>query len=106
MALAKEIYQALEDIVGPDYISDDPALLDSYIYPQNATSVHLGPFYHVYTPRSGAVLLPANVEEVQKIVRVCNKFKVKFKASSTFWGGMGYISHEDSVQLDMRRMNH
>ena len=59
MALTKEVYQALEDIVGPDYISDDPALLDSYIYPQNATSVHLGPFYHVYTPRGGAVLLPA-----------------------------------------------
>ncbi len=106
MALLKEAYRALEDIVGTDNISDDPALLDSYRYPQNATSVHLGPFYNTYTPRPGAVLLPASTEEVQAIVKTCNKYKIKFKASSTFWGGMGYNSHEDAVQLDMRRMNH
>ena len=32
MALSKEAYQALEAIVGPDNISDDPALLDSYAF--------------------------------------------------------------------------
>jgi glycolate oxidase len=106
MALSKEAYRALEDIVGPDNISDDPALLDSYIYPMNATSVHLGPFYRTYSPRGGAVVLPANTEEVQGVVKVCNKYKIKFKASSTFWGGMGYPSHDEAVQLDMRRMNH
>ena len=106
MALSKEVYRVLEDIVGAENISDDPALLDSYIYPQNATSVHLGPYYGVYTPRGAAVLLPATTEEVQGIVKVCNKYKIKFKASSTFWGGMGYPSHDNAVQLDMRRMNH
>ena len=78
MALLKEAYRALEDIVGQDNISDDPALLDTYRYPQNATSVHLGPFYHVLTPRGGSVLLPASTEEVQAIVKVCNKYKIKF----------------------------
>jgi hypothetical protein len=106
MAFSREVYQALEDIVGQDNISDDPALLDSYRYPQNATSVHLGPFYNTYTPRGAAVLLPASTEEVQSIVRLCNKYRVKYKASSTFWGGMGYPSHPDVIQLDMRRMNH
>jgi hypothetical protein len=106
MALTREVYQALEDIVGQDNIYDDPALLDTYVYPQNATSVHLGPYYHTYSPRGGAVLLPASTEEVQAIVRACNRFKVRFKASSTFWGGMGYPCHDDVVQLDMRRMNH
>jgi hypothetical protein len=105
MAITREAYRALEDIVGPDYISDDPMLLDTYIYPQNATSVHLGPYYHVYTPRAGAVTLPATVEEVQAIVKLCNKFKLKFKASSSYWGGMGYPSHENAIMLDMRRFN-
>jgi hypothetical protein len=105
MTIPEEAYRALEDIVGPDNISDDPALLDSYVYPQNATSIHLGPYYGVSTPRGAAVLLPATTEEVQGIVKVCNKHKIKFKASSTFWGGMGYPSHNDVVQLDMRRMN-
>jgi len=106
MALSREVYRALEDIVGAEYISDDPALLDTYIYPQNATSIHLGPYYHVYTPRGACVTLPATVEEVQGIVKVCNKYKVKYKASATFWGGMGYPSHNDVVQIDMRRFNH
>ena len=105
MALSKEIYQALEDVVGVDNISDDPCLLDTYRYPQNATSVHLGPFYDTYTPRGAAVTLPATVEEVQQIVKICNKYKLKFKASSTFWGGIGYPSHDNAIQLDMRRMN-
>ncbi|MGD0487056.1 MAG: FAD-binding oxidoreductase [Syntrophorhabdales bacterium] len=105
MALSREVYQALEDIVGPDNISDDPALLDSYVYPLMATSLHCGPFYRVFTPRAGAVLLPASTEDVQAVVKVCNKHKIKYKASSTFWGAMGYPSHEDAVQLDMRRMN-
>jgi glycolate oxidase len=105
MPLAKEVYQAFEDIVGPDYISDDPALLDSYRYPLMATAIHLGPYYRVYTPRGEAVMLPENTEEVQAIIKACNKYKLKAKASSTFWSAMGYPSNENTVQLDMRRMD-
>ncbi|MBN1190346.1 MAG: FAD-binding oxidoreductase [Dehalococcoidales bacterium] len=106
MPLTKEQYQAFESIVGPDYISDDPALLDSYTYPLDTTSMHMGPCYKVYTPRGLAVLLPGSTEEVQAIVRLCNKYKLKFKASSTFWSPMGYPSYDDcTIQLDMRRMD-
>lgn len=105
MTLSKDIYQALEDIVGPSNISDDPALLDSYCYPLSHTAIHLGPYYRTYTPRGGAVLLPGSTEEVQSIVRLCNKHKIKYKASSTFWSAMGYPSYEDSLVLDMRRMD-
>ncbi len=104
MALSKEIYQELEDVVGPRNASNDPAILATYQFPLNVTSIHLGPF-NSYTPRGGAVVLPGTVEEVQKIVKICNKYKLKYKASSTFWGAMGYPSHEDAVQLDMRRMD-
>lgn len=105
MALSRDIYQEFEDIVGQRYISDDPALLDSYTFPLMSTSLHLGPF-NTYTPRGLAVLLPGSTEEVQAIVRVCNKYKLKFKASSTFWGAMGYPSEDEStIQLDMRRMD-
>ncbi len=51
------------------------------------------------------MLLPGSTEEVQAIVKVCNKYKVKFKASSTFWSAMGYPSHDGAIQLDMRRMD-
>src|SRR4030042_1179815 len=105
MALSKEIYQALEDIVSPENISDDPALLDSYRYPLTATAIHIGPYFGKFTPRSQAVMLPGSTEEVQAIVRLCNKYKIKFKASSTFWSAMGYPSDEGAIQLDMRRMD-
>jgi glycolate oxidase len=105
MAFSKEAYRALEDIVGPRNISDDPAVLVTYQFPLAVTSIHLGPFYRTYTPRGAAVVLPGSAEEVQKIVKACNRYKVKYKASSTFWGAMGFPSHDDVVQLDMRRMD-
>src|SRR4030042_1250981 len=105
MALSREAYQAFENIVGPQNISDDPALLDSYRYPLMHTAIHLGPHYRVYTPRGAAVLLPGGAEEVQQIVQLCNKHRIRFKASSTFWSAMGYPSFENTIQLDMRRMD-
>jgi FAD/FMN-containing dehydrogenase len=84
MSIAKAAYSALHDIVGSRYISNDPAMLDSYRYSLSQTSTHQGPFFGVYTPRGAAVLLPGSVEEVQAIVKICNTYTIKFKASSTF----------------------
>ena len=70
-----------------------------------SSSAHLGPWFDTYTPRGEAVLLPGSTEEVQAIVRLCNKYKIKLKASSTFWAAMGYPSYDNTIQLDMRRMN-
>jgi hypothetical protein len=105
MTLPKNVYKALEDIVGAKNISDDPALLDSYRYSLAHTAIHLGPYYDTFTPRGAAVLLPGSTEEVQAIVRLCNEHKIKFKASSTFWSAQGYPSEDNTLQLDMRRMD-
>jgi hypothetical protein len=105
MGLSKEIYQEFEDIVGADYISDDPALLDTYITPLCQSQHHMGPVYDVFTPRGLAVLLPESTEEVQGIVKLCNKYGIKYKASSTFWTSRGNISDDYAITLDMRRMN-
>jgi len=69
------------------------------------SSVHLGPAYRVRTPQPAAVLLPGSTEEVQKIIQLCNKYKIKFKPSTTFWSGMGYPGQDGAIQMDMRRMN-
>jgi hypothetical protein len=105
MGLSKEIYQAFEDVVGSDYISDDPALLDTYITPLCQSQHHMGPVYDVFTPRGQAVLLPGSTEEVQGIVKLCNKYDIKYKASSTFWTSRGNISDDYGITLDMRRMD-
>jgi hypothetical protein len=105
MTLPRNIYTTLEDIVGTANISDDPAVLDSYRYSLAHTAIHLGPYYNTFTPRGAAVLMPGSTEEVQAIVKLCNKYKIKFKASSTFWSAQGYPSEEGAIQLDMRRMD-
>ena len=105
MTLPRSVYRALEDIVGSTNISDDPAVLESYRYSLAHTAIHLGPYYDTYTPRGAAVLLPGTTQEVQAILRLCNKHRIRFKASSTFWSAQGYPSEDDTLQLDMRRMD-
>ena len=103
MAFSRDIYQAFEDIVGKENISDDPGILETYRCIAAQSSAHYGPYDHK-TPRPEAVLLPGSTEEVKNIIRLCNKHNIKFKASSTFWSAMGYISDDYAIQLDMRRM--
>jgi len=101
MALAKEVYKTLEDIVGPENISEEPAILDGYAF-QAFAELLIG---SKFMQRPEAVVLPGNSEEVQAIVKACNRFKIKFKAYSTGWGAFGGCGSEGVVQMDLRRMN-
>ena len=103
MALSREIYQALEDIVGKRNISEDIGVCETYRSIPSQSSAHYGPSEH-WTPLPQAVIVPGSTEEVQNIVRICNKYGIEFKASSTFWATMGYIGSDYAIQLDMRRM--
>jgi glycolate oxidase len=103
MALSTDAYRALEDIVGPKYISQDPAVMDSYAYQWLAETVRPG--RSKFMPRPEAALLPGSTREVQAIVRICNKYKIKFKAYSTGWYFYGAPQTAGVIQLDMRRMD-
>lgn len=100
MPLNKEAYQALESIVGKEYISDDPVILDSYA---RRSGMAAGP--NTFVTRYEAIIMPQSTEEIQKLVKTCNRFNVKFKASSTGWGFFSDPIGPGSVQLDLRRMN-
>lgn len=101
MALSKEIYQVLEDIVGPENISEEPAILDSYAYQFGAELITRSSFL----PRPEVAILPGSTEEVQAIVKTCNQYKIKYKAHSTGWFFKAGPYTKGVVQLDMRRMN-
>jgi glycolate oxidase len=103
MALTnRDAYQALEDILGPEYISEEPATLDTYAFQFGAEAVTGTPFLN----RAGAVVLPGSTDEIQTIVKVCNRYNVKFKASSTGWGVYNGLGMDDnSIQIDVRRLN-
>ena len=59
MALKKEIYQALESVVGPEYISDDLGIINSYEPLRQLVEEPVGYIYE-------AVVLPKNTEEVPR----------------------------------------
>ena len=103
MKLSKEEYQALEDIVGPEYITQEPVILDTY----NQVWGNKFFFDEKHSVRPAAVILPANTEEISAVVKVCNKYGILFKAFSS---GFEYLSlslvHEKGILFDLRRMNH
>lgn len=102
MKLAKEEYQALEDIVGPEYITQDPVIMESY----NQVWGNKLEFGEKFTKPPAAVLLPATTEEIQAIVRLCNKYGILFKASAAAFEFVATaFESEKSILLELKRMN-
>ena len=95
MSLPRQIYKMLEGVVGPDNISDKEHILAAYRHwsPQSAQK----------PPSPAAIILPGSTEEVQSIVRICNRFKIGYTAQTSLFG-MGFPG-PDTVILNMRRMN-
>jgi len=85
MALSKDVYSAFEDVVGTEYICDDPVIMPSY-----------------HATEFAAVILPKNTAEVQAIVKLCNKYKLPFRPVCTGWTGK---FAKGFLYLDLRRMN-
>jgi len=104
MTFTKEEYRELEEAVGSENISDDPALLDSYAFQWLAEVAR--PEQSHFMPRPAAVIMPGTTAEIRKIVKICNRYKTKCKPYSTGW--YFYCAPQkdgdDTVQLDLRRM--
>ncbi len=101
MALKKDVYRALEDVVGPENISEDPVVIESYPFPIRKATI--GQDYQ-YLPRFEAITLPGNTLEVQALVRLCNRLGIQYKASSTGWLYCDPTG-PNCIKLDLRRMN-
>jgi len=95
-----DVYSELEQIVGPENASREPAVLDTYAW---QPLWNADPEWWVKRPE--AVVLPASTEEVQQVVLLCNRHGLKFKALSTGWGAIAGPSCEGMIQIDLRRMD-
>jgi glycolate oxidase len=102
MELTKEEYSALEDVVGSEYITREPAIRDTY----NQIWQNKLLFGEKWSNRPAAVLLPGSTDEVQAILRVCNRYGIPFKPlSSGFESVAVALNKEQSITMDLRRMN-
>jgi len=101
MALESKVYRALEDIVGVENISQEPAILDTYAFQMGTKAVPI----RIWMTRPEAVVLPGSVEEVQAIVKACNRYGIRFKAISTGFATAANIARPGTIHIDPRRMN-
>ncbi|MBC7231534.1 MAG: FAD-binding oxidoreductase [Actinobacteria bacterium] len=99
--ISEEAYRALEEAVGPENVSREPGVLDGYAW-QPTNNDHPT---ERWVKRPVAVVLPASTEEVQAVVRACNRHGLRFKAFSTGWGVWCGPTYDNVVQVDLRRMN-
>jgi FAD/FMN-containing dehydrogenase len=105
MAISKEAYKVLESIVSPEYISADPAICEGYRAGPGGYECGLG-YERVMTRVPGCVVMPRTTEEVQKIVKVCNRYKIPFVPYSTgFYGARSHPHVSDALLIDLKRMD-
>lgn len=93
-------YAELEALLGSENISEDPSICDTYA---------AQPFHRtepgIWIHRPAAVVLPSSTEEVSGVVKICNKYKIKYIAHSTGFGAHSGPGEDGVIQVDLRRMN-
>jgi len=97
MSLPLHVYAELEQIVGPENISDREYIL--------AGVRHAMPHTPVKPPSPAAVLLPGSAEEIQQIIKVCNRHGLKFIPTVSSLIGFAYPTGPNTVILQLKRMN-
>lgn len=101
--LKPEVVEALRTIVGPQNISIDLGIRRSYTL--QILSSLLGATSKYVDSVPSAIVLPGTTEEVQAIVKLCNRFGIQYKAHSTGWGAHTITKFAGPIILDMVRMN-
>jgi D-lactate dehydrogenase (cytochrome) len=90
--------QTLVDIVGPDGILTDGADIAPYLTDHR----------HLYQGRALAVLLPRSVEQISRLLRLCNENRigvVPHGGNTSYCGGATPDESGNQIVVSMRRMN-
>ncbi len=102
MPLTNDEYRSLEDIVGSEYITNEPVIMESY----NQVWGNKLAFGDKRHNPPAAVLMPGTVEEVQAIVRYCNSAGILFKPfARAFEYVATKLSNDRGILLELKRFN-
>jgi glycolate oxidase len=101
MTIDASAYQALEDIVGPEHITREPVVLDTYCYIW-ANEVLVG---DKFSARPLAVVMPDSTEQVQAIVRACSRYGIRCRPFASGFETAALTAAAPMLCIDMRRMN-
>lgn len=98
MSLPREAYQTLQSIVGLDWVSDDPAICEA-----DRKGGGMGGAGRALI-RPACSIQPETGEQVQAIVRLCNRYMLPFGATSTYEMVEPGSNRENAVLIDLKRM--
>jgi len=102
--LSKEVYQTLQSVVGPEYISQDPAICHAYSPSRGGHGKDSG-LDTVIGEIPVCVILPKSTEEVQKIIKICYRHKIPYVPASSYWLTHSGPRDPNVMLVDMKRMN-
>ncbi|MGB5846730.1 MAG: FAD-binding oxidoreductase [Anaerolineales bacterium] len=93
----------LEGIVGKQWVSSAPCILDTYAFYQNPETMNKDGSQ--WLPRPAAVVLPKSTGEIQEIMRFCCRSDYMVKPISTGFHTTAAASQENVIVLDLKRMD-
>jgi glycolate oxidase len=99
MSLQKHVYKEIEDVVGPENVSDDNVITHAYSY------MWLIDTFAPNRCRPGAVVLPGSTEEVQAVIRIANRYKIPFIPIGTMLLPTCIPTQPHTLIIDPKRMN-
>lgn len=101
--ISAEAYKELEDIVGSQWITDDPVACQAYKGRGYARELL---FMTEMSSRPAVVVLPRAAEEISKIVKVCNRYKIPYVQGSSYWAYNTCARfRDDMLAIDLKRMD-
>ena len=105
--LKKQILEEFQKIVGSKNVDDSDVMTNAYSYNWCMEFVNCMEEKEQipFSPVPRAVILPSSSDEVQQIIKLCNKYNLQFKAQSTGLGPWNQPSSENCIIIDLRRMN-
>jgi len=101
--ISSDELKALADIVGPEWVSADPGMMDTYAYYMNPEILNRDG--SLWLPRPGAVVLPKSTREVSELLRLCNRVHLMVKPLSTGWSATAAVSRDRVIVADLKRMD-
>lgn len=100
MGFPKITYRALEDVVGPEFVSNDPAICIAYSRGGYGMGV-----YDRAKKLPGCVILPKDTEEIQAIVRIANRYKIPYIPVSTYFISFCTPLRSNTIMMHFKRMD-
>ena len=100
------IYEVIKDIVGEEFISDDAAVRQAYSKDASLSSVWRKHEKDVSTV-PGWVVLPADADQIQDVLRVCNRYGIPVVTINTGVNmcGLCVPMVKESLVLDLKRLD-